>query len=102
VRGSGEDFVRRKGSIRSFLWYYLNVREIRIARALVALICIALFLLCTAISPSAAHLNLAIPVLAFCFLVVLTRALIRLSDGDPAVQPISFLKVHPSRAPPSA
>jgi len=76
------------------------VRELRIARALIASICIALLLLCTAIGPSAAHFDLAIPVLAFCFLAVLRPSLLRVSDGSSAVQPISFLSVHISRAPP--
>jgi uncharacterized protein YhhL (DUF1145 family) len=78
------------------------VRETRIARALALLICIALLLLCTVISPFAAPVNLAIPVLAFCFSAVLAPSLLRLSDSDPAVQPISFLTVRTSRAPPLA
>jgi ABC-type methionine transport system permease subunit len=78
------------------------VREIRIARAFVVLICIALLLLCTAIGPSAAHLDLAIPALVFCFFAVLRLSLLRVSDGDSDVQPISFLTLHISRAPPLA
>jgi len=78
------------------------VREVRVTRALVALICIAVLLLLTAISPSAAHLNFAILVLAFCFLAVLAPALLRLADGHLALQPISLLSVHLSRAPPLA
>jgi hypothetical protein len=77
------------------------VREIRIRRAFVALICIAL-LLCAAIVPFAAHLNLAIPVLAFCFLAVFRLSLLRVSDGASAVQPIAFLTLDISRAPPLA
>jgi peptidoglycan/LPS O-acetylase OafA/YrhL len=78
------------------------VRETRTKRALLALICVALLVLCTAIVPAAAHVDLAIPVLAFCFLVVLAPSLLRLSDGRPAAQPISFLTLHISRAPPVA
>jgi len=78
------------------------VRELRIARAFVGLICIALLLLCTAIGPSAADLHLAIPALVFCFLAVLRLSLLRVSDGNSAFQPISFLTVHISRAPPLA
>jgi len=66
------------------------------------LICIALLLLCSAISPSAAHLHQAIPVLVFCFLAVLALSLLRVSPGSSAVQPISFLTSHISRAPPLA
>jgi hypothetical protein len=78
------------------------MREIRVARAFVALICVALLLLCTAIGPTAAHLDLAIPVLVFCFLVVLTPSLLRLSDGSSAVHPIGFVSLYISRAPPLA
>jgi hypothetical protein len=84
------------------IWYYLNVREFRIARAFIAVICIALLLLCTAASPSATHLDLAIPALVFCFFAVVRLSLLRVSDGSSAVQPISFLAVHISRAPPLA
>jgi hypothetical protein len=86
----------------TYIWYYRNVRELRIARAFVALICIALLLLCSAIGPSAAHFHLDIPALIFCFLAVLRLSRLRVSDGDSAVQPISFLTVHISRAPPLA
>jgi len=92
----------RNELIYPLICYYLSVRELRIARALVALICIALLLLCTAIAPSAAHLHLAIPALVFCFLAVLRPSLLRVSDGETALQPISFLTVHISRAPPLA
>jgi len=84
------------------IWYYLNVREFRIARASIAVICIALLLWCTAASPSATHLDLAIPALVFCFFAVVRLSLLRVSDGSSAVQPISFLTVHISRAPPLA
>jgi hypothetical protein len=71
-------------------------------RALVAMLCIALLLLCTAIGPPAAHLDQAIPALVFCFLVVFKLSLLRVSGDRPAVQLISFLIVHTSRAPPLA
>src|SRR5437868_6088869 len=80
------------------LGYYLNVREIRIARALVAVLCLALLLLCTVTGPSAAHVDLAIPALAFCFSVVFSLSLLRVSSDRSDVQPISFLTVHTSRA----
>ena len=85
-----------------YFCYYLVVREFRIARALVALICISLLLLCTAIGPSATHLQPAIPALVFCFFAVFTLSLLRVSDGDSTVQLISFLALHISRAPPLA
>ncbi len=78
------------------------MRELRIARAFVALVCIALLLSCIAMSPSAADLQLAIPVLIFCFLVVLALSLLRASDGECTVQTLSFLSIHISRAPPLA
>jgi hypothetical protein len=78
------------------------VREGQIIRALVALVCIVVLVLCTAIDPPAAHLDFVIPVLAFCFLAALTPFLLRFSGGDPAVQPLSFLSVRTSRAPPLA
>jgi hypothetical protein len=84
------------------LSYYPDVREIRIARALVAVLCIALLLLFSAIGPSAAHLDLALPALLFCFLVVFTLSLLRVAADSAAVQSISFLTVNTSRAPPLA
>jgi hypothetical protein len=84
------------------LSYYPDVREIRIARALVAVLCIALLLLSSAIGPSAAHLDLALPALLFCFLVVFTLSLLRVAADSAAVQSISFLTVNTSRAPPLA
>jgi hypothetical protein len=84
------------------IWYYLNVKEFRIARVFIAVICIALLLLCTAASPSATHLHLAIPALVFCFFTVVRLSLLRVSDGSSAVQSISLLAVHISRAPPLA
>ena len=82
------------------VWYDRSVRELRIARVSLVLLCIAL-LLCTAIAP-AAHLDLAPPPLVFCFLVVIRLSLLRISDGEAAAQPISFLTIDPSRAPPLA
>jgi hypothetical protein len=90
------------GIQRIIAWYYRIVRELRIARAFVGLICIALLLACTAINAPAADLHLALPALVFCFLAVLKLTLLRVSDGNPAVQSISFLAVHISRAPPPA
>jgi hypothetical protein len=81
--------------------YYRNVRELRIARAFAAWICIAVLLLCTAIGPSAAHLDLAIPALVFCFFAVLRLSRLRVSDVNSAVQPILFF-VYISRGPPLA
>jgi hypothetical protein len=78
------------------------VQEIRIARALIAVLCVALLLLFTAIGPSAAHLDLATPALVFCFLIVFSLSLLSASGEKSAVQPISFLDVHTSRAPPFA
>jgi hypothetical protein len=78
------------------------MRGTRIAPGLVAVLCIALLLLCSSIGPSVAHLDLAIPVLAFCFLIVLRLSLLRVSGDSSAVQLISFLAVHSSRAPPLA
>lgn len=78
------------------------MRGVKIARALVALLCVALLLLCIATSPSAADLQLAIPVLVFCFLVVLALSRLRVSGGECAAQPVSFLSIHISRAPPTA
>jgi hypothetical protein len=78
------------------------VREHRIARALGALVCIALLLLGVAVSPSAAHLDLAVPALVFCFFVVFSLSLLFLADDGSAVQPISFLSVRSPRAPPLA
>lgn len=79
-----------------------TVREFRIARIFVALICIAVLLVCTVIGPSAAHLDLAILALVFCFLVVFRPSLRGLSASNSGVRPISFLTVHISRPPPAA
>jgi len=77
------------------------VRELRTGRAFVAWICIAVLLLCTAIGPSAAHFDLAIPVLVFFSFAIIRLSRLRVSDVDSEVQPISFLTVHISRPPPS-
>jgi hypothetical protein len=81
-------------------WYDRNVRDLRVGRAFVTLICIVLVLWCSATVPSAAHFDLALPVLIFFFLAVLSPSLLRVSDGESAVQPLSFLTVHISRPPP--
>jgi hypothetical protein len=78
------------------------VRELRVARAFVVLLCIALLLLCFATTPSAAHLDLAIPVLVFCFLVVLQPSRLRDSYRAAAIQPLTLLSFQTSRAPPLA
>jgi len=57
--------------------------------------------LCIAIGPSA-HLHLAIPVLVFCFLIVLSVSLLHISDAVSGVPPSAFLTVNTSRAPPLA
>jgi hypothetical protein len=66
------------------------------------LICIALVLWCSATSPAAAQLDLAIPVLVFCFFAVLPLTRLRISDNAGTVQPIALLSVQSSRAPPLA
>lgn len=78
------------------------MREFRITRAFVVLLCIALVLWCSAMGQSAAHIDLAIPALVFCFLAVRKESRLAVSDGSPALQPIAFLSVHISRAPPLA
>jgi hypothetical protein len=84
------------------LSYDPDVRGIRLSRALVAVLCIALVLLCSAIVPSAAHFDLATPALFFCFLIIFSLSLLRVSRDSAAIQPISFLAVRSSRAPPLA
>jgi hypothetical protein len=76
------------------------VHSFRLKRTLFAFLCIALLLLCTAVSPSAAHLDLAIPALVFCFFAVLRQTWLHGWAESPALQPISFLSLHTSRAPP--
>jgi hypothetical protein len=78
------------------------VRESRITRVVVALLSIALLLLCAATTPAAAHLDLAIPVLFFCFLAIVLLSLLRVSRGECALPQVAFLTVHISRPPPAA
>jgi len=78
------------------------VRNPRGTRALAILICLALLVWCTAVTPSAAHVDLAFPTLVFCFFVVIRLSLLPVSDGGAAVQPFSLLSVRISRAPPVA
>ena len=87
---------------RALFWYDQIVPDFRVIRAIVALICIALLVLCAAVSPSAAHLDAAIPVLAFCFFALLAPFALRLVDRDSVVLPSPSLTVHSSRAPPQA
>jgi hypothetical protein len=78
------------------------VRKIRITRIIVALTCVAVLVLCTAVSTSGAHLDSAVPVLPFCFLGALLPFVLRLSEGEPAFLAAAFLAVNISRAPPLA
>lgn len=71
-------------------------------RVLAALACIALLLWCSAAAPTAAHLDTAIPVLVFLFLVVVRLALLHASDDGPEVQPVALFRIDISRAPPLA
>jgi hypothetical protein len=71
-------------------------------RRLAALICLALLLFSSVAAPAAAHLDLALPVLIFCFLVVSRPSRLRPLRDVPAVQAISLLSLHISRAPPQA
>lgn len=84
------------------LSYHPNVRVSRIMRALVAVLCIALIVLSSALAPSAAHLDLSTPALVFCFFVIFSLSLLHTSDDSAAPQLISFLAVRSSRAPPLA
>ena len=72
------------------------------ARTLAALGCIAVLVWCTAIGPASAHLDLGIPALAITFLATLTALLGCVSESDPAAQPLAFLSIGASRAPPLA
>jgi hypothetical protein len=76
------------------------VHSNRLTRTLFAFLCIALLLVCTAFSPSAAHLDLAIPALVFCFFAVFRQTWLHVPAENRTVQPISFLSLHTSRAPP--
>jgi len=91
----------KRDSGEGIFWYHRDVSGLRIARAFVALLCVAL-LLCLAISPSGPQLDPAIPVLVLCFLAVLTPSRLRVSVVISLVQPISLFSVSISRAPPLA
>jgi len=69
-------------------------------RLLAALICICL-LVCVAVNPGTGHLDPAVFVLPFSFLVVFAVSLLPAILGEPAVQPLSFLTLLLSRARPS-
>ena len=71
-------------------------------RVLVAVLCIALIVLFSALAPSAAHLDLSTPALVFCFFLIFSLLLLSTPDDSAAPQLISFLDVHSSRAPPLA
>jgi len=74
----------------------------QIGRAFVALLCMALFLWCAVSAPPAAHADLAILVLTFCFLAPAGVSPLGAPRGDCAAPASPFLAVHTSRAPPSA
>jgi hypothetical protein len=84
------------------LSYDRDVRVTRITRAVLAVLCIALIVLFSALAPSAAHLDLSTPALVVCFLLAFSLSLLHTSDDSAAPQPISFLAVQTSRAPPLA
>ena len=86
----------------SLVLLVLNTTDWRFARAFLVLFCIAALLCCTAYDPSATHLYLEIPALVFCFFVIVRLSLLRVSDADPAAQPLALLTIHISRAPPLA
>jgi hypothetical protein len=71
-------------------------------RAFLAVLCIVLIVLFSALAPRAAHLDFSTPALVFCFLLIFSLSLLRVSDDSAAPQLISFLAVHTSRAPPLA
>jgi hypothetical protein len=76
------------------------VREFRSRRALVALICIAILLFCSAKQPSPSHHDVAVIALVFCFFAIAPLSRLRVAGASSTVQPISFLGLHISRAPP--
>ena len=82
--------------------YYRGVRKVRSTRPLVVLTCVAVLVLCTAVSTSTAHLDSALPILPFCFLGALIPLVLRLTEAEPAFLTTAFLAVHISRAPPLA
>jgi hypothetical protein len=76
------------------------MREVRLRLAIVALLCFALAILCAAGNPFGAHLDIAIPVLAFCFLAPPIVARVRFGESAPRVLLLSLFTVDLSRAPP--
>jgi len=78
------------------------VREVRSRRALVALICIAILLLCSAKQPTPSDHDVAVIVVVFCFFAIAALSRVRIARSSGAVQPTSFLGLHISRAPPLA
>ncbi len=70
-------------------------------RVFVAFICIAL-VLCVPLSSSVTHLHLALPALILFVFAVFRPLRLRVAGENPAGQPLSFLSVQPSRAPPQA
>ena len=86
----------------NFSAYNRDVSKLRIHRALIASITIALLVVCMAASAANARVDFAFPVLAFCFLALLTPFVLHRAEGDPPVAALSFLAVHTSRPPPAA
>ena len=84
------------------LCYDSDVRELRSRRALVALICIAILLFCSAKQPTPSDHDVAVIALVFCFFAIAPLSRVRVARSGGAVQPISFLGLHISRAPPLA
>jgi hypothetical protein len=76
------------------------VGQQRTRRIFITLICIALLLFCSAISPSATHLDHAVPVLAFCFLLIFALALLPVSTDNSAAQSALSFALTVPRAPP--
>jgi hypothetical protein len=78
------------------------VRDSRIARILIVLICLGLLLLSSAGGPLGVHVDLALPVLVFCFFAVPTLARLRAGHDEPTAQPLSLVAFQVPRAPPLA
>jgi len=78
------------------------VRDSRIMRVLLGLICIALVLLCAAGGPSVTHADLALPALVFCFFVVPALVRLRAADDETPAQPVCVVSIRIPRAPPVA
>ena len=78
-----------------------GVRETRAIRVVIGLLCLAL-LLCLIANPAGTRLDLAVFLPVFCFLILLVSPLLVLSDKSPLAQPLSFLTLNISRAPPLA